>query len=291
MQLKIIVGCIVALSMIFAAYANETVVKNGEKIAFVGDSITQFGNRPDGFIHLVMDGLKKNGITAKAIPAGVGGNKSNDILKRLSGILKKKPDWMVLQCGTNDVGHGVRGVKLKDYRKNIAMILDAAQSAGVRVMLVTPSMHTENPGSANNRKLEGYCDFIRSQAVKRRLLLADWNKAEHEAIRKRAGIRGLKLTIDNLHLNGYGNRYLAMTILAAFGVPEKKIETLIPDWDKIPSMTPILNAWHNPKYKISIRDYEILYRIASDRNISVEQLVKYLVAKRIEEEKRKSEKK
>ena len=271
--------------MIFAVHAGEIPVKSGETIAFVGDSITQFGNRPDGFIHLVMDGLKQSGISAEAIPAGVSGNKSNDILKRLPGILEKKPDWMVLQCGTNDVGHGAQGVFLEDYRTNMAAILDAAHSAGVRVMLVTPSMHTENPESANNIKMEGYCDFIRSQAAERGLLLADWNKAEREAIQKRSHVRGLKVTLDNLHLNGYGNRFLAETILAAFGVPDAKIESMRPAWNKIPSMTPILNAWYDPEYKISINDYEVLYRIAETQNKTVGEFVKQLIAERIAKEK------
>ena len=282
---RIIYGFIAALLGIFNIQAGETAVKNGETIAFVGDSITQFGNRPDGFIHLVMDGLKRNGITANAIPAGVSGHKSNDILKRLPGILRRNPDWIVLQCGTNDVGHGIRGVKLEDYKKNITAILDAAQKAGVQVMLVTASMHSEDSGSANNIKLAAYCDFIRSQARKRKLLLADWNLAEQEAIRRRSHIQGCKVTIDNLHLNGYGNIFLAGTILEAFGVSGEAITVMREDWKKIPSMAPITNNTHNPLYKISIEDYEILYDIAQKQGMSVDALVKKLVADRIAKEK------
>lgn len=288
--MKLTTGMFLACCMA-TAFCGEIAVKNGGKIAFVGDSITQFGNRSDGFLHLVMDGLKRCGVSAEAIPAGVSGNKSDDVLKRLPGVLKKKPEWMILQCGTNDVGHGVRGISLEDYKKNITAILDMARTAGVRVMLVTPSMHTENPDSANNVKLEGYCEFIRRQAEERGLLLADWNKAERNAIRKRSGVRGLKVTIDNLHLNGYGNRFLAETILAAFGVTEKQMDGMRPEWDKIPSMTPLLNAWYDPNYKISIRDYEVLYRIAEERKETVEEFVKKLVAERIEKEKGKLEKK
>ena len=73
-------GCIAALFLALNIQSGEIAVRSGETIAFVGDSITQFGNRPDGFIHLVMDGLKCNGINAKAIPAGVSGHKSSDIV-------------------------------------------------------------------------------------------------------------------------------------------------------------------------------------------------------------------
>jgi len=282
------IGSVIFLSFAFISNADEMLIKNGAVVAFVGDSITQFGNRPDGFVHLVMDGLKRGGITAKALPEGIGGNKSDDILKRLPGILRKKPDWIVLQCGTNDVGHGERGVKLDDYKINIAAILEAAEAAAVHVMLVTPSMHTENPDSANNLKLDGYCDFIRTQAAERGLPLADWNLVQHETIRRQSSIKGLKVTIDNLHLNGYGNRALAETLLAAFGMEKEKIAILSKGWADIPSMAPVLNAWNNPQYKISINDYEILYRAAAKEGKSVEELVKKIVAEFIATEKDKA---
>jgi lysophospholipase L1-like esterase len=282
---KWVAGSIASLAMVFAVYAGEIPVKNGETIAFVGDSITKFGDRPDGFIHLVMDGLKQSGVNAKMIPAGIGGNKSDDILKRLPEILDHKTEWMVLQCGTNDVGHGENGVSLEDYKKNMTAILDAAQRAGVKVMLVTPSMHTERAESDNNRKMEGYCEFLRKQANERKLLLVDWNNAEREAIKKRGHIKGLKVTLDNLHLNGYGNRFLAEAILAGFGVPEAKIVDMKKEWNKIPSMTPILNAWYDPQYKISIDDYEVLYRLADAQNMSVDEFVKKLISNCIERSK------
>ena len=38
-------------------------------------------------------------------------------------VISKKPDWMTLSCGVNDVWHGKRGVNLEDYKKNIASII------------------------------------------------------------------------------------------------------------------------------------------------------------------------
>ena len=59
-------------------------VKNNESIAFLGDSITQFGaNMPGGYVRLVISGLEANGMTVTPYPAGIGGNKSNQMLERL----------------------------------------------------------------------------------------------------------------------------------------------------------------------------------------------------------------
>ena len=69
-------------------------VKDGDRIAFLGDSITQFGNRPGGYVQLVMDGMKRCGIKATAVPAGISGNKSNDMLKRFDRhVVAKKPQY------------------------------------------------------------------------------------------------------------------------------------------------------------------------------------------------------
>src|SRR5690349_17494201 len=87
--------------------AGEIAVKDGQKIAFLGDSITQGGTGPDGYVTLTIRGLEANGVKATAIPAGISGHKSNDMLARLErDVLSKKPDWMTLSCGVNDVWHG-----------------------------------------------------------------------------------------------------------------------------------------------------------------------------------------
>jgi hypothetical protein len=82
---------------------------------------------------------------ATMIPAGIGGHKSNQMLDRLDkDVLAKKPDWMTLSCGVNDVWHGTNGVPLDAYQKNITTIVDPAQSTGIRVMLLTATMIRED---------------------------------------------------------------------------------------------------------------------------------------------------
>ena len=48
-------------------------MKSGEKIAFLGDSITQGGwGNPAGYVHLVIAGLEANGVKAEPVPAEIG---------------------------------------------------------------------------------------------------------------------------------------------------------------------------------------------------------------------------
>ena len=47
-----------------AAEQNEILFKSGDKVAFLGDSITQLGyeNKTLGYVNLVVDGMRENGI-------------------------------------------------------------------------------------------------------------------------------------------------------------------------------------------------------------------------------------
>src|SRR5688572_15438237 len=98
----------------------EIAVKSGEKVAFLGDSITQGGwNSAKGYVKLAAAGLQANGIEIEVVPAGISGHKSNQMLARLEkDVLSKSPQWMTLSCGVNDVWHGAKGVPLEDYKKN-----------------------------------------------------------------------------------------------------------------------------------------------------------------------------
>lgn len=228
----------VALALLSAA---EPLVKSGEKIAFLGDSITQFGNFPAGYLNMVMLGLEKSGVKAVKIPAGISGHKSNDMLARLEkDVFSKKPDWMTLYCGVNDVWHWShptgRGCTLEEYRRNIRTILDRAEAAGVKVVLLTPSMITENAADARNLRLAPYVDFIRAEAAARGLPLADVSKAlwhEVETAPTRKGHVGTKVTGDGVHMCWYGDRVIAREILKCLGVGAADAEAAAQELRKV----------------------------------------------------------
>ena len=73
-----------AIAIAFAACADGIAVKDGDAIAFLGDSITASGNRPAGYINLVMKGLEVAGLKGvKKIPSGMGGQKSSGMVARV----------------------------------------------------------------------------------------------------------------------------------------------------------------------------------------------------------------
>lgn len=229
-------------------------VKQGEKIAFLGDSITQGGNKKNGYITFVMDALNKEGLKVTHVPAGKSGNRSPDMLARLDqSVISKDPDWMLLSCGVNDVWHytlklGNRtftGVPLEDYRKNIREIVDKAETSGIKVMILTSTMIGEDPEKETNKKLEPYNEFLRELAQEKSLPLADLDRDMRAALKKIPDQEGKavmfgepgyqrniknKLTTDGCHMNTRGNIMMAKGILKVMGLSEEKIEAAAKAW-------------------------------------------------------------
>ena len=160
----VVAGLLIGVIGSTVVQAKDVPVKSGQKIAFMGDSITQGGaNGPKGYVNMVISGLAANNIKAECIPAGISGHKSNDMLARLNNdVISKKPDWMTLSCGVNDVWHGANGVPLDKYMENITKIVEQCRDAKIKVVILTSTMIGEDEPNANNQKLMAYNDFLKT---------------------------------------------------------------------------------------------------------------------------------
>jgi lysophospholipase L1-like esterase len=213
----------------------DLLVKDGQKVAFLGDSITDQGwNVPGGYVHLVTAGLATLGVHITPIPAGVGGNTSRDMLARLDrDVLSKKPDWMTLSCGVNDVWHHADGVPLEDYKKNITSILDQCQAANIKVLIMTATFiqESDNP---DNQALAAYNDWLRDVAKARGLPLAEENGAYWAAIKAAPPHQGNLITNDGVHPNPVGHQIMASTILTGFGATADQVTQAQQAWVNMP---------------------------------------------------------
>jgi len=262
--------------------AGDIPVKDGEKIAFLGDSITQGGMGPTGYVTLVIQGLKANGINATAIGAGISGHKSNDMLARLQrDVIDKKPDWMTLSCGVNDVWHGAKGVPLDQYKQNISQIVEKAKAAGIKVMILTATMITENPNEPNNEKLAAYNDFLRELAKEKKCLLGELNGAMQKELDERekaGGKRGKLLTSDGVHMNPFGNVMMASGVLRGFGLSEAQMAKATDVFLDIPNGV-------SASVPITLRQYAALESVAAKEGKSVQELIKAAVDRILSERK------
>jgi lysophospholipase L1-like esterase len=224
----------ITLTLLTNTATATPLVKSGEKIAFLGDSITAAGwANPKGYVRLVIAGLKANDIDTQPIPAGISGHKSNQMLERLQrDVLDKNPDWMTLSCGVNDVWHGAKGIPLDQYKTNITAIVDRCQAKGVKVMILTATVIGEDLQNDNNKKLAAYNDFLRTLARKKNCPLADLNKVFQQALKNSPPKDGHILTVDGVHMNSDGNRLMAQVILQTFGLDRAQLKTAEDSWSK-----------------------------------------------------------
>jgi len=233
-QALLMVCCLVTNINSTEAASGKIVVKNGEKIAFLGDSITAAGKRKGGYCQLVLAALKDQGVEAVPVFAGIGGHKSNQMLARLErDVLRHKPDWMTLSCGVNDVWHGKRGIDLPSYKKNITAIVDQAQEAGVKVMLLTSTMIREDQSNDLNQKLAPYNEFLKTLAKEKKCLLADLNADMQAALKTfpADAPKGKQLTSDGVHMNKAGNIMMARGVAKAFGLTDKQLDESAKKWE------------------------------------------------------------
>lgn len=255
LRFQVIALVAIAMSGFCSLAADQLAVKKGEKIVFMGDSITANGQRAgNGFVNLVMRTLNSEGLELTHVGAGKSGHRSPDMLARFDAdVIQNKPQWLVLSCGVNDVWHfklrlgnrTFQGVPLEDYTKNITAMIEKAQAAGIKVMLLTSTMIGEDPARELNQNLIPYNNFLKEVAKEKGCLLADLNSDMQETLKKMPDVPGKatmfgepkydrqiknKLTVDGCHPNAQGHIMMAKGILKAFGLSDEKITAAEKTW-------------------------------------------------------------
>jgi acyl-CoA thioesterase-1 len=104
------------------------------KILALGTSLTQGYGLPPGteFPVQLQAALKRDGIEAVVINAGVSGDTSAGGLSRLDWSLADKPDVAIIELGSNDM---LRGLPPEQTEKNLRAILTRLKAAKVKVLL------------------------------------------------------------------------------------------------------------------------------------------------------------
>ena len=189
-----------------------------KKVIFFGDSITQAGVEPKGYITVLKNMLAKQGINGYELSgAGIGGNKVYDLYLRLEDdVINQSPDVVVIWVGVNDVWHKRSfgtGTDADKFEKFYRAIIKKIEAAHAKVVLVTPAAIGEKNDYSNelDGDLNKYSSIIRSIAVDKQLPLVDLRKIfmDYEKVNnKNNDDRGI-LTADGVHLNDKGNQFVA----------------------------------------------------------------------------------
>jgi lysophospholipase L1-like esterase len=215
------------------------VLQRARRIVVLGDSITQLGGEPGGYVWLLARSLadwRDPALPVEVINAGVSGHRSPDMLARFDlDVVAHRPDVVFISVGTNDVWHAFRdwstgldhplgdlpaGVPIGAFTANVDAMISMAQSAGTGVVLVSPAIVHEDLERPENLRL---ADYVRAQhrlAVSRGCRFVDLHTPFRLVIgawRRHAGPAMNILTVDGVHLNAAGNHLMAVTILRELG--------------------------------------------------------------------------
>lgn len=189
------------------------------KVLFFGDSITQAGVQPNGYVTKVDSIIKQSHLpdSIEVSGAGIGGNKVYDLYLRMEDdVLKKNPDVVIIYVGINDVWHKSSfgtGTDPDKFEKFYRAIIKRLQEKNIKVIVCTPSVIGEKNDNSNQQDgdLNQYSSIIRSIARDLALPVVDLRKAFSDYLKANNGANAEKgiLTGDRVHLNDKGNLFVA----------------------------------------------------------------------------------
>lgn len=199
-----------------------------EKLAkYAGKSNVLVKMKPvkDSFNHTVTN-FEEN---IKVINAGVGGNTTVDLLKRVDkDVIAKKPDLVIMMVGTNDMLNTEKLIDYKTYSANLELLIKKIKSCGSKLVLMNPipadsvylfdrhdkSLFKETP----NEKIDKVGAIVKSLAMQNEVHFYDLN-AEFKAMNlplhnQDMFIRNQKNSgkKDGVHPTALGYRFIAQNV-------------------------------------------------------------------------------
>jgi lysophospholipase L1-like esterase len=196
-------------------------------VLFFGDSITQAGVNPGGYIDRIQKWLDSTGKAPdfQLTGAGIGGNKVYDLYLRLDDdVLSKKPDIVFVYVGVNDVWHKATsgtGTDPDKFEKFYVALIKKMQAQNIQVILCTPATIGEKWDNTNQQDgdMNAYSKVIRKLATQMNCKLVDLRKLfmDYNMKNNPGNIEKGILTTDRVHLNDTGNQLVATEMMKALG--------------------------------------------------------------------------
>lgn len=215
-----------------------TPFKDGDKVIFLGDSITHGGE----FLYWVqaMYQLRQPG-KIRVENAGISGDVASGGLARLGyDVLDKKPNRVFIMFGMNDINLSLykkggsdldekRMKPLKNYENNMNRICDRLKEAGVSITLITPTPYNQyvnnNPSTYNEVGLAAAAKIVRKTAQDRGLEMVEFHVPMTEMLKTHPKISPMRT--DNVHPNSLGHLVMAYYFCKEAGLAGKIAEVSI----------------------------------------------------------------
>lgn len=222
----------ILIPMFFLALIGMSFTKfKKTKIVFFGDSITQAGVGPAGYITKLDSMIKQKGMgnDYELVGAGISANKVYDLYLRMeTDVLDKNPDMVVIYVGINDVWHKASsgtGTDADKFEKFYRAIIKKLKDRNIKVIVCTPSVIGERNDYSNQQDgdLNRYSNIIRNIAKDLFLTVCDLRKdfVTYLQANNPTNVEKGILTTDRVHLNDAGNLFVANEMWQAIETANK----------------------------------------------------------------------
>ena len=177
----------------------------GAVILFAGTSLTAgLGLDPDdAYPQLVQRKIDSAGLKFQVVNAGVSGETSAALLRRLGWLMREPFDVIVIETGAND---GLRGIPVATMERNIQQIIDGVRAARPSAQIVLAQM--EAPPNLGTAYTAGFRDVFPALAKKNGVTLMPF------LLQGVAGVRQLNQG-DGIHPNEEGEAIVAENVWRA----------------------------------------------------------------------------
>ena len=214
------------------------------RVITLGDSITK-GERSgvladETFAARLEADLRQNAIRAEVVNIGIGGERTDQAVKRLDrDVLNKSPHVVTVMYGTNDsyvdAGSPASRISPEEYRRHLRTIVERLQAAGVQVVVMTePAWGEESRpnglGEDPNLRLAVYMEVGREVARATGSLLVD--HFAHWSAQSKRGTKIQAWTTDGCHPNPRGHEELARRILHVILPTMQRLADQHDAWDE-----------------------------------------------------------
>ena len=207
-----------------AAEPNDFFFKKGDRIVFLGDSITeQYQYSTDIELYLTTRFPDWN---LTFFNAGIGGDTAHGGAHRFaSQVLAEKPTAVTIDFGMNDGGYGeFKKDRYDDYVKNTEAMLQAAKEAGVRTALISPNAVEVRTAPNLKTYLETQKEFyapLKEIAEKYKVPFVDQYAVTREVLEKMAADNSPVKAFPGggVHTGPAGGLLMAHTILVGLHAP------------------------------------------------------------------------
>lgn len=207
---------IIFLFTLFIAMSCPKQQSQQMKVIFFGDSITELGVKPNGYITQLKEIYSQKNENVELIGSGISGDKVYDLYLRVEqDVIAKKPDVVVIWIGVNDVWHKSllgTGTDADKFEKFYNAIIKKLQQNNIQVFVCTPAVIGERTDlNELDQELDKYAAIIRQVGKESSSSIIDLRSAFKTYIKANNLLnndRGI-LTYDGVHLNDRGNQLVA----------------------------------------------------------------------------------